>query len=141
MKKKECRYSHKLNAYADGELSKNEFEEIQKHLKSCSACQQNLREITNLSSFLDKYEEEEVPEYLNQRILATVQEMETKHYWFGKRIVSFSIAASMAISFLIGILLADVTYQKSFPDNSTTASSSVFNFGEETLYSFFEGEE
>lgn len=141
MKKKECRISHKLNAYADGELTKLEFEEIQVHLKSCQACQQELSEITNLNSFLDKYEAEEVPEYLNQRILATVREMETKYSWFGKRIISFSIAASMAISFLTGILLADITYQKSFSDTSTTSTSSVLSFGEETLYSFYEGGE
>lgn len=141
MKKKECRYSHKLNAYADGELSKMEFEEIQNHLTSCPKCQQKLREINNLNSFLNQYNEEEVPEYLNQRILATVREMESRQSWFGKRIISFSIAASMAISFLTGILLADVTYQKSFSDTSTIASSSVFSFGEETLYSFYDGGE
>lgn len=137
MNKKECRYSHKLNAYADGELSKEEFEEIQTHLKSCRLCQQELRGITNLNSFLNKYEEQEVPEYLNQRILATVREMETKPFWLGRRIVSFSIAASIAISFLTGILLADVTFRETYSDDS----SPVFSFGQESLYGFYEGGE
>jgi anti-sigma factor RsiW len=139
MNTRKCRFSHKLNAFSDGELSKKEFEKVQSHLKECAACQAELREIVNINSFLSSYQEEQVPEYLNQRILATVRQMETtrQHSWLGRRVVSFSIAASVAISFFTGILLADLTYQKSYSDTSTSSLS----FGEETLYSFYEGGE
>lgn len=141
MKSTKCKFSHKLNAYADGELSQIEFEKLHIHLKSCPLCQQELREISNINSFLNEFEPEEVPEYLNQRILATVREKETRVSWFGRRITTFSLAASLAVSFLTGIYLADLTYQKSVSDVSSTTSSSVFSFGEETLYSFYEGDQ
>lgn len=139
MKQRKCRFSHKLNAYSDGELSKQEFEKVQNHLKECAACQAELREFIRINSFLTSYQEEEVPEYLNQRILATVQDSEeTKaKFNFSRQIVNFSIAASVFIAFAAGILFSDLAFNKAYADTTT----SELNFGQNTLYSYFDGGE
>ena len=136
MKTKECGFSHKLNGYIDGELSETEFKKVRSHLKDCRVCQEQLRELTNLNSFLNRYQEETVPEYLNQRILASVKEKENEesHSWFHKNVIGFSVAASLVISFFTGIILSDLAYQKSHNNSSTIA----LNFGNETLYSYYE---
>ncbi|PIP16720.1 MAG: hypothetical protein COX46_00490 [bacterium (Candidatus Ratteibacteria) CG23_combo_of_CG06-09_8_20_14_all_48_7] len=46
-----------LSAYRDGELSEEERREIEKHLKACSVCTEELKEIQKLSSLI-----KEVPE-------------------------------------------------------------------------------
>ena len=139
MKQRKCRFSRRLNAFSDGELSKKEFRKVQNHLKECPACQAYLREIVNINSYLSSYREEEVPEYLNQKILATVRETEQEKVKFGfsRQLVNFSIAASVLISFVAGIILSDLAYNKAYADTST----SNLEFGQETLYSFFEGGE
>ncbi len=139
MKKQECRFSHKLNAYADGELAGSDFDKVQAHLMQCPPCQIELRELSRLNSFLNTFEEEKVPEHLNQRIMATVNDLEisSKRSWLSQKVIGFSVAASIAVSFFIGIMLADATFQKTYSDNS----GSVFSFGQESLYSFYEGGE
>ncbi|MDO9576951.1 MAG: zf-HC2 domain-containing protein [Candidatus Cloacimonadales bacterium] len=139
MKQRKCRFSHKLNAFSDGELSKQEFEKVQNHLQECPACQSELREIVNINSFLSLYQEEEVPEYLNQRILAAVRETEQEKVKFGfhRQLVQFSIAASVLISFVAGILMSDLAYTKAYAETTT----SNLELGQETLYSYFEGGE
>lgn len=139
MKQRKCRFSRRLNAFSDGELSKKEFGKVQNHLKECPACQAYLREIVNINSYLSSYREEEVPEYLNQKILATVRETEQEKVKFGfsRQLVNFSIAASVLISFVAGIILSDLAYNKAYADTST----SNLEFGQETLYSFFKGGE
>ena len=135
MKEKECRFSKRLNAYIDGELKKGEFQKVREHLKSCHLCQTELRELTNLNRFLSSYKEEEVPEYINQRIMATIKSTTThpQRAWFTRRVVSFSIAASVIISFVIGIFMSNQAF--------TQNNDSDLQFGEESLYSFFEGGE
>jgi len=139
MKQRKCRFSHKLNAYTDGELSKQEFEKVQNHLKECAVCQAELREIINVNSFLTSYQDEEVPEYLNQRILATVQDLEQVKvkFNFSRQIVKFSIAATVLISFAAGILLSNIAFSKAYTETTT----SELDFGQNTLYSYFDGGE
>jgi anti-sigma factor RsiW len=139
MKQKKCRFSHRLNAFSDGELSKHEFEKVQNHLKECPACQAELREIVSINSFLSSYQEEEVPEYLNQRILATVQDLEQTKVKFGfpRQIVNFSVAASVFIAFAAGIFLSDIAFNKAYADTTT----SELDFGQNSLYSYFDGGE
>ena len=133
--KKQCSYFQKLNAYIDGELSKNDFEEIKEHLKYCRFCQNEIRELNSINQFLSSYKNNEVPEYLNQRILASVREisLEKNRGFLNKYVLKFSIAASVLFSFYSGILLSDLAF--------SSQQNSELEFGQETLYSYFEGVE
>ena len=135
MKKEQCRFLDKLNAYLDAELSKHDFEEVQDHLKHCHLCQNELRELININSFLSSYQEEEVPEYLNEKILSVTsnKEVHPQRSWLKRKVISFSVAASIIVSFATGVLLSDLTFNQE--------TNSEFEFGQETLYSFFEGGE
>ena len=134
MNKRKCKYQKKLNAYIDGELKEVDFEKVRNHLKSCHLCQNKLREINKINDFLSNYKEEEVNEYMNQRILGTVKTLPEKSTWdlLTRRVVNFSIAASVIISFTVGIILSN----NLFANNNETN----IEFGQESLYSFFEGE-
>ena len=135
MKEKECRFSKRLNAYIDGELKKYKFQKVREHLRSCHLCQAELRELTNLNKILSSYEEEEVPEYINQRILAAVEStsVHPQKVWFTRKVVSFSVAATVIISFAAGVLISNQAF--------TQNNDLDLQFGEESLYSFFEGGE
>ena len=135
MKEKECRFSKRLNAYIDGELKMDEFQKVREHLKSCHLCQAELRELTNLNVFLSSYKEEEVPEYINQRILTAVEStsIHPQRAWLTRRVVSFSIAASVLISFATGVFLSN----QAFAQNN----DSDLQFGQETLFSMYYGGE
>jgi len=135
MKEKECKFSKRLNAYIDGELKKDEFQKVREHLKSCHLCQAELRELTSLNRFLSSYKEEEVPEYINQRILTAIESssVHPQIAWLTRRVVSFSIAASVLISFAAGVFLSN----QAFAQNK----DSDLQFGQETLFSmYYEGE-
>ena len=135
MKKEQCRFSDKLNAYLDAELSKHDFDEIQNHLKHCHLCQNELREIINVNTFLSSYQEEEIPEYLNEKILTAITNtgLFPQRSWLKRKVLSFSVAASIIVSFATGVILSDLTFNQE--------TTSEFEFGQETLYSFFEGGE
>lgn len=139
MKQRKCGFSHKLNAFSDGELSGRDFEKIQSHLKDCRICQKQLREIVKINSFLSTFREVEVPEYLNQRILAHVREAEQNKFQLGfsRHLVKFSIAASVLISFAAGVLLSDLAVNKA----DAGSAKSALDLGQTTLYSYFEGGE
>lgn len=133
--KKNCSYIQKLNAFIDRELSKKDFEEIKEHLKNCRFCQNEIRELNSINQFLSSYNNNEVPEYLNQRILASVREisLEKNRGFLEKYVLKFSIAASVLLSLYSGILLSDIAF--------SAQQNSDLEFGQETLYSYFEGVE
>jgi hypothetical protein len=113
----------------------DEFQKVREHLKSCHLCQIELRELTTLNGFLSSYEEEEVPEYINQRILTTIEStaIHPQRVWFTRRVVNFSIAASVLISFAAGVFMSN----QAFAQNN----DSDLEFGQETLFSmYYEGE-
>ena len=126
----ECSFSKKLNAYIAGELSEMEHEEVQMHVSSCHLCQKEIRELNQVENFLMQYTDEEVPIRLNEKILNLVSRSYVNP--FKRKVVSFSIAASIIVSFVTGILLSDLTF--------TQETESDYDFGQNALYSYFEGE-
>ena len=108
---------------------------IKEHLKNCRFCQNEIRELNSINQFLSLYKNTEVPEYLNQRILASVRaiSLEKNGGSFSKYVFKFSIAASVLFSFYSGILLSDIAF--------SSQQNSELEFGQETLYSYFEGVE
>ena len=136
MNKEQCKFSHKLNAYLDSELSKHDFEKVKKHLKNCHLCQQELRELMKVNSFLKNYQEEEVVESVIQNILDNADQMNlnSQRFRFKQRVISFSVAASIILSFATGVLMSNLAFNQ----NTETTS---FELGQSTLYSYFEGGE
>ena len=126
----ECSFNKKLNAYIAGELSEMEHEEVQMHVSSCHLCQNEIRELKQLDNFLMQYTDEEVPIRLNEKILNSVSRSHVNP--FKRKVISFSIAASVIFSFVTGVLMSDLTF--------TQETDSDFDFGQNTLYSYFEGE-
>ncbi len=130
-----CKYSKKINAYIDGELNEKEFIKVRDHLKNCHLCQNELREINRLSEFLSQYKDEDVPEKINQRILDAVKTLSERNFFYrlpGK-VIKLSIAASVVLAFLSGIVLSNIAF--------TSANGSTIEFGQETLFSmYYEGE-
>ena len=128
--KNECSFEKKLNAYIVGELSEMEHYKVRKHISSCHLCQNEIRNLQQVDTFLFQYTEEEVPAGLNEKILNSVSKNRTNP--FMRKVVSFSIAASVLISFIAGIVLSNGLYAETTDFDIT--------IGEDSLFSYFEGD-
>ena len=128
--KNECSFERKLNAYIAGELNEKDFNKVQMHISSCHLCQNEIRELQQLDGLLGKYVEEEVPAGLNEKILNSVSSTRTNP--FMRKVVSFSIAATVIISFMAGIVLSNGLYAEN--------TDSDITIGEDSLFSYFEGD-
>lgn len=126
----ECSFEKKLNAYIAGELSEMEHNKVRKHISSCHLCQNEIRTLQQVDTFLLQYTEEEIPAGLNEKILNSVSKNRTNP--FMRRVVSFSIAASVLISFMAGILLSNGLYAE--------ANDFDITIGEDSLFSYYEGD-
>ena len=128
--KNECSFEKKLNAYIAGELSEMEHNKVREHISSCHLCQNEIRTLQQVENFLSQYTDEEVPAGLNEKILNSVFKSRTNP--FMRKVISFSIAASVLISFMAGILLSSGLYADS--------SDSDITIGEDSLFSYYEGD-
>ncbi len=126
----ECSFEEKLNAYIAGELSETEHNIVRKHISSCHLCQNEIRTLQQVDTFLFQYTEEEVPAELNEKILNSAVKNRTNI--FMRKVVSFSIAASVLISFIAGIVLSNGLYAETTDFDIT--------IGEDSLFSYFEGD-
>lgn len=131
MKQKiECNFEKKLNAYIAGELSEMEHKKVRKHISNCHLCQNEIRTLQQVDDFLIQYTEEEVPAGFNEKILNSVFKSRTNP--FMRKVINFSIAASIVISFMAGIVLSSGLYAET--------KDSDITIGEDSLYSYFEGD-
>ena len=128
--KNECSFEKKMNAYIAGELCEMEHNNVREHISSCHLCQNEIRNLQQVDTFLFQFTEEDVPAGLNEKILNSVSNTSTNP--FMKNVVSFSIAASILISFIAGIMLSSGLYAETTDSNIT--------IGEDSLYSYFEGD-
>ncbi|MCF7857759.1 MAG: hypothetical protein K9N07_00335 [Candidatus Cloacimonetes bacterium] len=128
--KAECSYERKLNAYIAGELSESKHNNVQKHISRCHLCQNEIRNLLQVDDFLDQYTEEEVPAGFNERMLKSVSS--TKVNPLIRKIIDFSIAASIVLAFTAGVVLSNDLYTENSDNN--------FTLGENSLYSYFEGD-
>jgi hypothetical protein len=100
------------------------------HISSCHLCQNEIRTLQQVDNFLFQYTEKEVPAGLNEKILNSVPKTSTNP--FMRKVISFSIAASVLISFMAGIMLSSGLYADSSDSNIT--------IGEDSLFSYYEGD-
>ena len=127
-----CEFEEKIGAFVDNELSKDDYNQVKEHLKSCLICQQTLREFNSFNKFFETYADMEVPEYLNQKILSKINSPVSK---FKKNIINFAVAASIAFAFFSGILISNQTFTQN-RDNSE-----LIAFGTESFYNYLDWEE
>ena len=131
--KGKCKYSKLVNAYLDGELPKKKVGKFKAHLHECSICQNELRRINTLNGFLSKYKTEEMPRTAYKEILKETGEVK-KHL---KTIVLFhkiskiSVAASIVLAFVAGILVSN----KTFASNSDTTN---IEFADNSFYEYLD---
>ena len=134
-RKLDCKFRNSLNAYLDNELGKEQFDLVKVHLLSCSVCQNEIRELNSLNALLASYDEKEVPDFLKEKILSELEDFPNSRIFRKNRLVNFMIAASIAASFLIGLIFSTIT----FTDQADTLSE--FSLGQESLYSYYNGVE
>ncbi|NQT65425.1 MAG: zf-HC2 domain-containing protein, partial [FCB group bacterium] len=120
--KNECSFEKKLNAYIAGELSEIEHTKVREHISSCHLCQNEIRTLHQVDNFLNLYTEKEVPAELNEKILNSVFKNRTNP--FMRKVISFSIAASVLISFMAGIMLSSGLYAESSDSDITIGEDS-----------------
>ncbi len=128
--KNECSFEKKMNAYIAGELSEMEHNKVREHIRSCHLCQNEIRILQQVDTFLFQYTEKDIPAGLNEKILNSVSKNRTNP--FMRRVVSFSIAASVLISFIAGIVLSNGLYAET--------TDFDINIGEDSLFSYYEGD-
>jgi len=128
--KNECSFEKKMNAYIAGELSEMEHNKVREHISSCHLCPNEIRILQQVDTFLFQYTEKDIPAGLNEKILNSVSQSHANP--FMRRVVSFSIAASVLISFMAGIMLSSGLYADD--------TESDITIGENSLYSYFEGD-
>ena len=128
-----CKFQNRLNKFLDDELKPEEKANMQEHLKSCSACQEELRKIQHVNNILGSYREIEVSSDLINRVLDKIPEQ--KNYVFNRKVINFSVAASILFSFFSGLWLSNKVYVN---QQSSTYS---YEIGEESLYSYLDWEE
>lgn len=129
MNNKTCKTSNRLNAYLDNELSEQESAFIKKHLSHCIQCQNELREIIKMNRFLAKYQEQSP----SPQVITDILKISNRKQVTGLR--KWTIAGSIAASFIVGILLSSLTF------SGYTESNNDYQLGQTSLYSYFIGDQ
>jgi len=128
--KNECSFEKKMNAYIAGELNEMEHNKVREHISSCHLCQNEIRILQQVDTFLFQYTEKDIPAGFNEKILNSISKNRTNP--FMRRVVSFSIAASVLISFIAGIVISNGLYAET--------TDFDINIGEDSLFSYYEGD-
>jgi anti-sigma factor RsiW len=82
MKSKIDHIGEKIDAYLDGELTFWQRRKVNKHLKNCESCQQQLQEHRNVSLQVHTLPIQSCPDYVIDRVMQrTQQARRTKNIW------------------------------------------------------------
>ncbi len=79
---------HKLSEYLDGSVSTQEKILIEEHLKTCTECSQALLELQKTIELVQNVEEVQPPDWMAQKIMATVRAEAEKKKSFIQRLFS-----------------------------------------------------
>lgn len=109
----------KLSAFLDGELSKEERDDISEHLNLCPQCRKELETLSLVSDSLDLLEEVEVSPYFMVHLKDRVAERESKRpfrnpfaEWVARVAIPVGAAAFVILSLLLGSHLGKMIFQK-----------------------------
>src|ERR1041384_672524 len=104
-----CSFTEKVSSLIDGELSATETREVERHLLSCSECQQLRADFLNLRSQITNFETSLQPEVQNRalkKILATREQRlpaRGLRWSFGTQAIAF--ASLVIVAAIIGTLI------------------------------------
>jgi Putative zinc-finger len=103
-----CSFTEKISSLIDGELSTTEAREVERHLHSCSDCQQVRADFLNLRSQIASFETSLAPAVQNRalkKILTTPQRTPARGFaWsFGTQAVAF--ATLVIVAAIIGFMM------------------------------------
>jgi len=129
-KKSDCKFSKKINAYLDNELNETDFFKLKDHLRSCPICQQEIRELNKLNAFLKSFQEEEVADFLKEKIRSQINRLPETSSFSKNNFIKLTVAASIAASFIIGLFFSSIA----FKDDAEFLTE--LSLGQESLYSY-----
>ena len=103
-----CSFTEKISSLIDGELSTAEAREVERHLVSCSDCQQVRADFLNLRSQISSFETSLAPAVQNRalkKILSTPRREPARRFaWsFGTQAVAF--ATLVIVAAIVGLLM------------------------------------
>jgi anti-sigma factor RsiW len=130
---KNCGLSNKINAWLDGELSREESEMLQLHLTNCTACQKELLGLKKVNSLLGNYKVKTVPDQVSKSLIDIPGKLRTSAFYRLPKFSRLAVAASIAIAFFAGVIYADLA--------SKTRATLDYASEDNTFYSYFEGVE
>jgi len=99
----------RLSAYQDGELNNAERKNIQLHLQSCKACNNEYEELINLNNRLFNLQTHHLPLNFSAKIMSQVKEKELKkNKIFGFNLAYFVYSLLFIIFVTAGMYFVDV---------------------------------
>ncbi len=96
-----CKYSYKLNAYHDSELSDEERHKLEEHIQACPHC---TREIERLQKLSELFKSVPIPDIPEETLVCLHQSLRSRQ---GKGIVRFveMLTAAAVLILLVGSVL------------------------------------
>ena len=132
-----CKFKKRLSYYLADELSIAEKAILDNHLSDCPNCRQELATLQAeedlVRDFLSEYQSEEISRDLQDKILSIPTRVSAKPKFYDFAI-KFSIAASMIISFGLGVLISSSLFNEEeivFSEESLVDIEQLYSYGGE----------
>lgn len=110
----------KLNAYIDNELSKEEKQMIEKHLKRCKKCKKRIEELKSVDKYIKKYT---VEEPTNEFKLGLASRVISEVKIEKRKLIVRWVIIPVSISLLIFVFLINYYFNISYKDNKKNMPS------------------
>lgn len=125
-----------VSSYIDGEVTREEKQAVEDHLKICDVCRTTLIEFSRLHTLSQELERKEAPPGFRQRV---TQRLETKPrfatVWFPRRRPRLVYALSFALLLLLGGGLFALRHaQVPMPPSTEQAAPDVDVYAEDILF-------
>jgi len=126
MKKMDCKVTQKqLSAYLENTLSGMERDKVSKHLSTCETCRKQLEWLVVLDNELKSMQKETPKPYLFTRMKARMEKEKPVVSWWQP--ASYTIAASLVLGLMAGILIGKLTITKTEIVSAEVGLNDVFN--------------
>jgi anti-sigma factor RsiW len=103
----------RLSAFLEGELARDENEQVEEHLAVCDACRDDLAGVEQVMSLLHGLEHEDAPPTFPQRVTAALDAAPAASRSRTRLFVSVALAASLALA--VGLVVGTTLPRESAP--------------------------